>query len=354
METAAGIYTSIIFPDALSKSNPQLSEIQMAMLDATPDCIKVLSTDGKLLTMNRAGRNALGVPANSKYGMEWLDLLPEEVRPAGRRALGKAAAGNAARFPGQSISSSGTLYWDNLLVPVADAEGRILSVLCVSRDVTAKAVLEKELEEAINRERLLSGEMQHRIKNLFSVVAGLISMCEREAAHDQAPETATKLLRDKVLALSRASDAAFSLPDGAELGSDTFDLASLISSVLKPYGDKCSVSGSAIQVQRNIMTNLALYLHELATNSMKYGALSAIGGNVVVDFSVSGTTLDLLWIERGGPVISNSPARQGFGGEMVDRIMSSIGGLVQRSWQPEGLVARLQLPDVITPPSGAS
>lgn len=55
MEVAAKIYTSIVFPDTLSKTDPHLSDLQKTMLDATPDCIKVLSVDGRLLAMNRRG-----------------------------------------------------------------------------------------------------------------------------------------------------------------------------------------------------------------------------------------------------------------------------------------------------------
>jgi len=326
MEVAAKIYTSIIFPDALSKTEPHLSDLQKAMLDATPDCIKVLSVDGRLLTMNKAGCFALSVPEDSEFGMPWLPLLPEPVHQLGLEALRKAADGHNARFPGQSQSPGGIRYWDNLLTPVVDASGRVLSILCVSRDVTAKTQLEQELEAAISREKLLSQEMQHRIKNLFSVVSGLISISEKEAARNNAPETAAKILREKVGALSRASDAAFSLPDIKNVGASQVDLASLVSSVLRPYGDRCRAIGDQVSICRNNMTTLALFLHELATNSVKYGALSTDGGNVTISWTTGDEELSLTWAESDGPPISASPKRQGFGSEMVDRIVHSVGG----------------------------
>jgi len=117
------------------------------MLDAAPDCIKVVSVDGALLMMNKAGRRALNVPENSGFGMSWLDLLSEDVRPVGIEALRKATAGQNTRFPGKSRSNDETFYWDNLLTPVANSSGDVIAVLCISRDVTEKTLLEMQLAD---------------------------------------------------------------------------------------------------------------------------------------------------------------------------------------------------------------
>lgn len=344
METATGIYTRIVFPDALSKTEPHLSDLQKAMLDATPDCIKVVSTDGRLLTMNRAGCHALGVPENSEFGMPWLPLLPEDVHPLGMEALREASEGRNARFPGKSISSEGVRYWDNLLTPLVDASGQVLSILCVSRDITAKTQLERQLEEAVDRERLLSREMQHRIKNLFSVVSGLIVIAEREVGSAGTPAVMTTILRDKLGALSRASDAVFAAEINKDRDAETVDLEAVVYSVLQPYGARCTVVGSPTLTPRATMTTFVLFLHELATNSVKYGALSTDDSNVTVRWTMNGEVLNLTWIETGGPPISSAPERRGFGSEMVDRIVRSAGGSINRTWRTEGLVADLHLP----------
>jgi two-component sensor histidine kinase len=347
MEAAAGIYAQMVFPDAASKVDPHLSDLQKAMLDATPDCIKVVSVDGKLLTMNRAGCLALNVSEDSGFGMPWLPLLPEEVHPAGTEALRKAAGGQTARFPGKSISPNGIIYWDNLLTPLVDASGQVLSILCVSRDVTEKTLLEKQLEEAVDREKLLAREMRHRIKNLFSVVSGLISLAQREARSADIPEDATEILREKLGALSRASDAVFVQENGGGGGADPADIEAVVTSVLQPYGDRCTVIGSPASIRRDAITTFALFLHELATNSVKYGALSKDDGNVTVRWMVNDNSLDLTWIETGGPQIPVIPERRGFGTEMVDRVVRSAGGKINRTWRTEGLVADLHFPSFV-------
>lgn len=347
MEGAAEIYTRVIFPDALSKAAPHFSDLQKAMLDATPDCIKVLSVDGALLTMNKAGCLALGVSEDSGFGMPWLSLLPDDVRQSGLEALRDAARGHNARFPGKSLSPTGTRYWDNLLTPLVDASGQVLSILCVSRDVTVKTHLERELGAAIDREKLLSREMRHRIKNLFSVVSGLISIAEKEAAARDEPEAATALLREKLDALSRASDAVFSdtqVEAGETRGAD---LGSFVASVLRPYGERCSASGRPCCISDRVSTTLALFLHELATNAVKYGALGLGGGHVTVDWTVKGKALELRWVETGGPKIVSPPGHRGFGSLMVDRIVQATGGRIDRSWQAHGLVVGLHLPNAM-------
>lgn len=108
-----------------------------SMLDASIDCIKLINTKGELVDMNSSGCVALGVSADSGFGMEWLKLLPPEIEAPGREALKKAIGGHNARFSGKSESGGGlTMFWDNILTPLKTASGEVSSILCVSRDIT--------------------------------------------------------------------------------------------------------------------------------------------------------------------------------------------------------------------------
>lgn len=101
------------------------------------DCIKILRTDGVLLKMNSAGCAALGLPMESTdFGMPWLELLPSQFRRSGSRALHTASNGTAARFAGLSLGGAQPQRWDNVLTPIEDNDGRIRTVLCVSRAIT--------------------------------------------------------------------------------------------------------------------------------------------------------------------------------------------------------------------------
>ncbi|NEI74870.1 PAS domain-containing protein [Rhizobium lusitanum] len=347
METASEAYARLLPLGEDPGAAPLFSDVQKMMLDATPDCIKVLSPKGKLLTMNRAGCVALGVAEGSGFGMDWLPLLPPDVHPLGLKALHDAAMGRTARFPGRSVFPQGTIYWDNLLTPLVDQAGEVLSILCVSRDVTAQTLLEQEREKAIERQKLVAAEMRHRIKNLFSVVAGLMVIAEKEANVKGDQAALAMIFRDKLAALARASEAVFSsTDDGGQAGKGP-ELESVLRSVLEPYGARCQLSGDKGYLRPEMMTILALFLHELATNSVKHGALSTDAGRVVIAHIIDGSDLRLLWTEKGGPLISAPPARSGFGTEMVDRLVRSVGGDVSRSWLPTGLVVSLNLPSAL-------
>ena len=128
---------------------PQM-QVRQSMLDASVDCIKVVNVDGSLRHMNRSGCLALGVsPDEQAFGMPWLDLLPADIRGRGRRALARAVAGRHARFSGKSVvDGQPAQYWDNLLTPMLDPDGRVSGVLCVSRNITAQREAELRLQRS--------------------------------------------------------------------------------------------------------------------------------------------------------------------------------------------------------------
>jgi len=338
MKSATDLYSDLV----CSKANPATLH-QKVMLDATPDCIKIITTDGLLKSMNRAGCLALNVPLDSPFGMPWLSLLPPEVEAEGLIALRKAARGQSVSFVGKSLSPEGMVYWDNLLTPIVNLRGEVVSLLCVSRDVTHTTHLEQQLREALKREQLLAQEMRHRIKNVFSVVSGLIAMAQRESQAAGTDFTPTAL-QERLGALARASDAVFINETSADPDNSPVNIHTVITSVLEPYACRCEIGGNEAFVSPKEVTTLALFLHELATNSVKYGALSADRGRVAVGWTTEGNLIQLTWAERDGPKILRSPVSLGFGTNMVDRVIRSAQGQVERNWSPEGLNVALSFP----------
>ena len=117
------------------------------MLDVSLDCIKIISPSGKVTHMNKSGCVALlGQENVKKFGMDWLSLLPTEVRPQGRKAIKQTYLGMNSRFAGKSITNGHTMYWDNILTPVLDEDGETSRILCVSRDITLQKMAEEKLK----------------------------------------------------------------------------------------------------------------------------------------------------------------------------------------------------------------
>ena len=132
------------------------------MLDVSVDCIKIITPQGNVSHMNRSGCLALlGKERVRQFGMEWLSLLPPEVREQGQKAIKYAAKGNNARFAGKSVSGDVTMYWDNILTPVVNESGDTTSILCVSRDITQQRVAELKLKISSEYDEL-TGLMNRR------------------------------------------------------------------------------------------------------------------------------------------------------------------------------------------------
>jgi two-component sensor histidine kinase len=149
-------------------------------------------------------------------------------------------------------------------------------------------------------------------------------------------------------ALGRAHDLVRPLPGQKKSAAL---LGDLISVLLRPYDDLGAFSGRVrVSVPRmgigeSAATNLALVLHELATNSVKHGALSVEAGLLDVACLVEGDDAVIVWTERGGPKVTPPTDDKGFGSSLLSRIITShFRGEVTYAWPPEGLAAKLRIP----------
>ena len=215
-------------------------------------------------------------------------------------------------------------------------EGRVM--YGVFLDVTGR----KQAEEA---NELLAGEMSHRVKNLIAIAGALTTMTSRSA---ETKEDMARELTHRLTALGRAHDLVRPVPGQIETAALLGDLLSVL---LTPYDDLGAFSGRIrISVPRMgiaeaAATNLALVLHELATNSVKHGALSTEAGLLDVACLVDDGVASIVWTERGGPPVQPPAEGKGFGNGLLSRIMTHhFQGVVQYDWAAEGLVATLRIP----------
>ncbi|MGI4745255.1 MAG: sensor histidine kinase [Janthinobacterium lividum] len=206
----------------------------------------------------------------------------------------------------------------------------------VFMDVTDR----KQVEESRD---LLAGEMSHRVKNLFALASALTGIAARSAV------TTTEMANDLTLrltALGRAHSLVRPVPgeEGKALLGDLLDV------LLAPYagdgtaGDRITISVPGIRVGDTSATTLALVVHELATNSAKYGALSDVSGMLDVSCNVDGDDVSMLWTERGGPVVSAPKGPMGFGSKLITRSVSGqLGGSIVFDWPADGAVVTLRM-----------
>lgn len=201
-------------------------------------------------------------------------------------------------------------------------------------DVTVR----KQAEE---RYELVARELGHRIANIFAVVNSIVRLAARGEPENR--EFASKL-EERFAALHRAHAFVGRSKGAAEGG-----LLTLLAGLCAPYQDgnaaRVTIAGDDAVIGPQTATSLALILHELATNSVKYGALSSPTGTVSVLVRCDANDTSIQWCEAGGPSVSAPPERSGFGSTMIDgAVRSLVGSTIDYAWKAEGLVVTISMP----------
>ncbi len=291
-------------------------------------------------------RFAMDERAFELWCLPWADEVSFEelsarIHPADRDRV--QAAFSATRSVAGSyeidfrIMSGDEVRWISARGQGADA-GIIDRVMFgIFLDVTGR----KQAEEG---SELLAGEMSHRVKNLLAIATGLTALTGRSA---QSVEAMTGVLTQRLTALGRAHDLVRPLP--GEQGKAAL-LGDLFSVLLAPYDETAAFSGrvrvavARMGVGERTATALAMVIHELATNSVKYGALSCPSGFLDVSSKTDGDDICLIWAETRGPAIGETPLLKGFGSKLIARSVSGqLGGKLDYDWQESGLVVTVRM-----------
>lgn len=204
---------------------------------------------------------------------------------------------------------------------------------------------QEQLQRAVERGEVLAREMNHRIKNLFTIAQGLVSLTARAATgKDDMAET----LAGRFAALARAHTLV-QRDLGAEAQEDCNDLGALLKTIIAAHdhgeGRHITLTGPAVRFGAQAVNGLALVFHELTTNAAKYGALATQAGRIAIAWEVEEDRLDIFWTETGGREIVEVPELNGFGSKLLrDAIIRQFGGTLKKEWFREGLKARITLP----------
>ncbi|WP_344695399.1 HWE histidine kinase domain-containing protein [Sphingomonas rosea] len=238
----------------------------------------------------------------------------------------------------EAIAALGA-YWRNTDAPKPDKVAILEALGRAASTAFENLRLIHSLQESREHEKLLANESSHRLKNTFTVVSALINLTLSGRERDV--ETARLQLVGRISALAAAHQRLLNEVQSA-------DLSDLISSTLyplAPQADQITLHGPSVTLRSQTTTSLTLGLHELATNALKYGALSVPGGTVEVRWTVEpsekGKVLKLIWRERGGPFVAK-PRRRGFGTRMIEGSLAhELGAAVSLIFDPAGVVAHL-------------
>lgn len=307
-------------------------------IDAACVALWSWNVDSNRFTMDERAFELWGLPWTEEVAFE---TLSAHIHPADRDRV-RAAFLATRSVPGPyeidfRIVLGHEVRWISARGQGADAGIVDRLMFGIFLDVTGR----KQAEEG---HELLAGEMSHRVKNLLAVATSLTHLTSRSAA--SIGDMSTELI-GRLTALGRAHDMVRPLPGHEGKAALLGDLFSVL---LAPYDDTAAFAGRIrvsvprMGVGERTARTLALVIHELATNSLKHGALSAEAGTLDISSTTEDGDVLVVWAETGGPSIKEAPAMRGFGSRLLARSLSEqLQGAISYDWQPAGLVATLRM-----------
>ena len=296
--------------------------------------------DLPIVFANRAFRELTGYSEEDIIGNNCRFLQGPETDPKAVERVREAIASESVTVVELiNYRKNGDRFWNALHIgPIYSDSGELLYFFGSQWDVSD--VRAARAEELYARD--MARELSHRMKNMFSVISGIVNVTGRmRGAEDVAKE-----INERVQALGRAYETTLD-----EARSGNIEIGQAIHAILKPYeesGWKVDYLGNGLKVPFAVVSGLGLALHEMAANAARHGAWSNDNGTVTVDWQndqrEDEQLLRVEWMETGGPDITTCENQSGTGHALIDRMVGYGGGKVMREWKPDGLNVVLEFP----------
>ncbi|WP_244434328.1 PAS domain S-box protein [Agrobacterium tumefaciens] len=313
-----------------------------AIVESSDDAIISKSLQGIITTWNLSAERLFGYRADEVIGQPITILIPEDRLDEEPAILARINAGERVdHFETIRRRKDGTLIDISLTIsPIRGTDGKIIGASKIARDIS-------ERKRAADHQNMMLREMHHRVKNLFAITSSIITLAARSA---QTPAELADGMKNRLVALSRAHEMTLtSLSGGEDTRERSTTFFTLLSKLLSPFEDKEAgrwrLHGDDTDISGERLTSLALLFHEYATNAVKYGALSAAGGQLDVTLTRAQDCFEITWLESN---ISPTPAaainEAGFGTTLEKMLVRALNAEVSREWQQHGLLIKLTLP----------
>jgi PAS domain S-box-containing protein len=309
-----------------------------AIVESSDDAIIAKDLNGVITNWNRGAQRLFGYTADEAIGKPIEMLIPLDRKDEEPDILRRIRLGERIEhYETIRRRKDGSLVEISLSVsPVKNREGRIIGAAKIARDITDR-------RQAEEQKSMLIQEMDHRIKNLFTLANSVVLLSVRSV---ETPAELAATVSARLTSLAQAH--ALTVPNGLR-SEQTTTLHTLIEKNFAPYATngkitrpRVNISGPDLSIAGHSVITFALLLHELTTNAAKYGALSKIEGGVLISCSQTADLYTVIWREINGPCIQREPEKSGFGTVLAQTtIRGQLRGEITREWNAEGLVIRL-------------
>jgi PAS domain S-box-containing protein len=313
------------------RENEQQLRALASIVESSDDAIVSKSLDGIIKSWNRGAERIFGYTAEEAIGQPITIVIPQDRLDEERTILNRIRRGERIEhYETVRRRKHGSLIAISLTVsPIKDAEGKIIGASKIARDIT---------EQKRNQEQIaaLAREAEHRSRNLLAIVQATVHLSQSDT-----PNGLKQAIEGRIHALANVHSLFVqSRWVGAEL-------STIATQELAPYVQRnearARIEGPPVLLEPGTAQAVAVVIHELATNAVKYGALSGDKGRIELEWShAADGLLALRWIEVGGPPVK-SPTRQGFGSRVIERMIGDLKGKAQFEWRADGLVCEISL-----------
>jgi PAS domain S-box-containing protein len=317
-----------------------------AVVESQTELVCRFRPEGNILFANEAYARSQGKSQEEMIGRDfWEFVVPQDRGSVAQMLALLSPKSLEVRIENRVLTTQGERWflWTNRALEF-DAAGRCVEVQSTGIDITERKIAE-------NHRQLLIDELNHRVKNTLAVIQGI---AHQTFTKDASPIEARNTFYGRLAALGAAHGLL------AQQSWDRVEITALVRSALQASGatsERCVLGGPPVLLEPRHALSIAMALHELSTNAIKYGALSNAAGSIQVSWTTTGDTnprLRLEWSESGGPEVA-PPSRRGFGLMMIERALGREAGCsVQLDFLPRGIVCRIEVALPETSTIGAS
>ena len=307
------------------------------VLEDSNDAVTLQAFDGRILAWNKGAERMYGYSEAEVLDLPAVILTPERRRAETENLLERAKRDELEpSLETQRVTKDGRVLDVALTMTVLhDADGKTELLATTERDIT-------EQKDHERSQAMLIDELNHRVRNTLAIVSAIAS---QTLYHSESLETFGDSFQNRLQAFSKCHTLL------SDLKWKEAALAAVIERQLSPYGEKgkepISLAGPDIRLKPKKALALSLVIHELASNAVKYGALSNVDGKVQVTWRIEETSernLCLLWTESGGPPVQ-APTRRGFGAEVVEiNLDHEFEGRAAFDFARDGLICEMIMP----------
>jgi PAS domain S-box-containing protein len=337
------LYTEVVTSTVQARMKLEAAEARYrAVFDQAVMGVARVQGDGVFMEMNDRFCAITHRSRETLLAGRFRDLVQDHDRAGAMEQAQALLSGESESYVAerQIVSGAdGALIWVHVTISRVQRGDEPAYLVIIISDIAARKQVETEQQHYQGQLRLLINELNHRVKNTLATVQ---SMAAQTLRNEPEPAVAFEKFESRLLGLSQVHDV---LTRESWHGAGLRDVAERALAPFTEAAGRTHIAGPSVWLQPGGALTMALIFHELATNALKYGALSKPDGRVALDwaYDAESRALRLTWTESGGPPVA-TPTRRGFGSRLIERsLRGEMKGAATMDYRPEGLVCVMQV-----------